>query len=239
MTNLKRSAKVNARMLTATGTPVTTVLIALNAVIFVLTDVVRSLNSTKLAVFASGGFGNPGVADGQYWRLLTAGFIHYGIIHIGMNMYALHGLGQSLERQLGSWRFAGVYFVGLFGGSLGALVFEPFAYTGGASGAVFGLFGCMAAALRQRGVSILKSPLGPTLVINFVLSVTIPGISVGGHFGGFVFGALAGAAVLHPRRRGRDANLDAASIVGLCVVAIILAILVAKSPINGTGLWSR
>ncbi len=239
MTNLKRSAKVNARMLTASAAPVTTVLIALNAVVFVLTDIVKSVDSTKLAVFASDTAANPGVADGQYWRLLTAGFIHYGIFHIGMNMYALHGLGNSLERQLGSWRFAGIYLVGLLGGSFGALLFEPFGYTGGASGAVFGLFGCLAAALRQRGVSILKSPLGPVLIINFVLSVAIPGISVGGHLGGFIFGGVAGGAILHPRRRGRDASLDAATIVGLSLLAIVLAIVVAKSPVNGTGLWHR
>ena len=82
------------------------------------------------------------------------------------------------------------------------MLLDPRNLSGGASGAVFGLFGALAVALRARGISVMKSPLGPTLLINFVLTFAIPGISKGGHIGGFIFGAIAGYITLRPNKRG-------------------------------------
>ena len=215
--------------------PVTKVLIALNAMVFVLGQGGQAwFKNEKL------GLVGPWVAGGDWWRIVTAGFIHFGILHIAFNMYALYSLGNAMENQLGSMRFLGVYVVALLGGSLGALAFEPNGLVGGASGAVFGLFGALAVAMRQRGISVMKSSLGPTLLINFVITFAIPGIAVGGHIGGFLFGGLAGGAMLNPRRRGRNAAQDAAVLVLLGVVAVAGALYLAKHPLNGgRGLWPR
>jgi len=135
----------------------------------------------------------PAIAGGQWWRLITAGFLHFGPLHIGFNMLALWVIGKDFERVLGRARFLAVYLVGLLGGSASAFVFGvPGAQVAGASGAVFGLMGGLAVLLRR-----LRLPPGPAvsmIVINLVISFVVPGISVLGHLGGLVVGALATAA---------------------------------------------
>ena len=227
--------KRKVRTVTTTLFPATKVLIALNAVVFVLSQ-------AKLQAFDNAHLGIAAffIERGDWWRIVTSGFAHVNLIHIGFNMYALYALGQAMERQLGSARFLGVYGVSLLGGSLGAILFEPNALAVGASGAVFGLFGAMAMAMRQRGMSVMKSPLGPTLLINFVLTFAIPGIAIGGHIGGFIFGGLAGGALLNPRKLSDTKKQDAAVLAGLAVLAVVLTLYFAKHGVNGgRGLWPR
>lgn len=133
-----------------------------------------------------------GVADGGWWRLVTSGFLHYGIFHLFMNMYVLWTIGPALERDLGRVRFGLVYLAGLLGGAAGALVLSPNALTAGASGAIFGLFGAYAAGLHRRGINPLRTGIGMTLMLNVAITFAIPGISIGGHLGGLVAGALCG-----------------------------------------------
>jgi membrane associated rhomboid family serine protease len=235
---VKRTGKVTARQFKAMDLPVTRSLIALNAAVFVLTNLMQRYDNYDLAVFAAGADGRGGVANGEWWRLITSGFIHFGIVHIGFNMFALWQLGRVLEPALGRWRYIGLYVVSLLGGAFGALLFQPFGYTGGASGAVFGLAGAATVALRQRGVPF-NNTWGPMLLINMVLSLSIRGISLGGHLGGLVFGVIIGAVLMNPKRRGKAANQDLALLLFLGALAVGLAVLVAKSPINGDGLWPR
>ena len=227
--------KRQVRSFTRSATPVTFALMAVNIAVFVLGQAKLTLfTNDKLALYS------PYVANGDWWRIVTSGFAHAGLLHIAFNMYALYALGQAMERQLGSARFLGVYGVALLGGSLGVIVLQPLAASVGASGAVFGLFGAMAVAMRQRGISVLRSPLGPTLVINFVLTFSIPSISVGGHIGGFLLGGVAGGLLLNPRRQSRDDRRDAAMLLGLAVVVFVLCLVVAQHPFNGgRGLWPR
>lgn len=133
-------------------------------------------------------------ADFPWYRLLTSGFIHFGIIHLLFNMFLLFQLGNMLEPMLGRVRFALVYFAGLFGGSLGILLLQPAGLHGGASGAVFGLIGAAAVGLMRRGINPLSTSIGSLLMINLFITFVIPGISIGGHVGGLVGGGLAGAA---------------------------------------------
>ncbi len=235
---VKRSGTVTARQIKGMDLPVTRALIALNAAVFVLTNLVNRYSNADLAIFATGPDGRGGVANGEWWRLVTSGFIHFGIIHIGFNMFALWQLGRVLEPALGRWRYIGLYGVSLLGGGFGALLFQPFGYTGGASGAVFGLAGAATVALRQRGVPF-NNTWGPMLLINLVISFSIPGISIGGHLGGLVFGGVAGAVLMHPKRRGKDSRQDIVLLLAMGALAVVLAILVAKSPVNGDGLWHR
>lgn len=138
---------------------------------------------------------------GEYYRIITSGFLHFNVLHIGMNMFLLWQLGQLLEPAMGRIRFTLLYFICMVGGAIGALVLEPNALVGGASGAVFGLMAAAAVGLHQRGINPMRTGIGTTLILNLVITFTIPGISVGGHLGGALTGAAVGYALLKPRWR--------------------------------------
>ena len=145
----------------------------------------------------------PGIPDGlpgQWYRLVSSGFLHYGILHLAFNMYALYMLGQTLEPMLGRLRFGMVYFACLLGGSAGALLLQPHGLHGGASGAVFGLFGLIIVGYLQRGINPLTTSLGGVLIINVLLSFR-GGISFGGHLGGAVAGMICGFVMMAPAQR--------------------------------------
>ncbi len=142
-----------------------------------------------------------GVAHGEWWRLLTSGFLHENIIHIGSNMLVLYLVGRLLEPAIGSLKFAVIYFVSLLAGSFGALLLSPHTFTVGASGAIFGIAGAAAVEMRARRVPIMQSGIGGLILINLALSFTISGISIGGHIGGLIGGALAAVAIQIGERR--------------------------------------
>jgi membrane associated rhomboid family serine protease len=160
-------------------------------------------------VFLPGGAGlDPtvgGVALGEWWRVVTGGFLHGNMVHLGMNMFVLWLFGQMLERTIGHLRFALVYGVGLVAGSFGALLLEPFVPTVGASGAIYGLFGLLLVLQRRTGVDPWSSGIVPLLGINLLLTFAIPGISIGGHLGGLAGGVLAALVVLESMKRNQPA----------------------------------
>ena len=145
------------------------------------------------------------IAHHEYWRLVTAGFLHSGFFHLLFNMFALYVLGSLLEPAIGRLRFGLVYFVSLLSGSFGALLLQPDSPTVGASGAIFGLMAAAVLVMRNAGVSPLESGLGVWLVLNLVFTFTFPNISIGGHLGGLVGGALAGLFLYDLRDRLRVA----------------------------------
>ena len=133
-----------------------------------------------------------GVDDGGWWRIVTSGFLHFGIMHILLNMYALYLFGPMLERMLGYARFIAMYATCLVTGSLFVYLFaEPGTITAGASGAIFGLLGCTLVLFLKFGYDV-RFLLG-LLAINGVITVVFGGISWQAHLGGFVAGALTGA----------------------------------------------
>ena len=181
------------------------------------------LGSSELAPFAG-----QGVAHGQWWRILSGGFLHENLIHIGFNMYVLYVLGQMLEPALGSVKFAVVYGVSLLTGSLGALLVSPHSLTVGASGAVFGLMGATAMEMRARQIPVMQSGVGGLILINLIISFTIPGISWGGHIGGLIGGALAmGVISLGDRHRAQALAMAGCALIA--VGAASGAIAAAKS----------
>ncbi len=175
-----------------------------------------------------GGFPDLGVAHGQWWRILSSGFLHESIIHIGFNMYVLYVLGQMLEPALGRLRFGTVYGVSLLTGSFGALLVTPHSVTVGASGAVFGLMGAAALEMRARQIPIMQSGVGGLILINLVISFTLPGISWGGHLGGLIGGALT-ALVIQLGGRYRSQALALAGCAAIAAAAFAGSILIAKS----------
>ena len=169
----------------------------------------------------------PAVADGEWWRLVTSGFLHFGLLHVGFNMLLLHMLGSALEPALGRVRFVTLYFTALLGGSFGALLLQPDALTAGASGAVFGLMGATVVGMRQRGVAVMDSGVGGLLLVNLVLTFLVPGISIGGHVGGLVAGTLAGALLFATDRPASARTLGVLGTITLAAVAVTGAIAVA------------
>jgi membrane associated rhomboid family serine protease len=158
-----------------------------------------------------------GLAEGEWWRLVTAGFIHAGLFHLGMNMLLLWWFGAPLEQGLGRARFLSIYAVSLLAGSAGALLFAPQSPTVGASGAVFGLFGAAFVLERQAGVT--RGPAFTVIVLNLLLSFVIPNISIGGHIGGLVGGGLCMLALT---RFGRaHAAYGRPGLVGLTGVLLV------------------
>jgi membrane associated rhomboid family serine protease len=144
------------------------------------------------SVFAKAALSGPAVANGDYWRVITSGFMHYSPWHLLFNMYALYILGTLLEPAIGRLRFALIYLVALIAGSVGALIVTPDALTAGASGAVFGLMGATILVMRSRGISALQSGLGIWLLLNLAITFTVSNISIGGHIGGLIGGTVAG-----------------------------------------------
>jgi membrane associated rhomboid family serine protease len=167
------------------------------------------------------------VGEGEVWRLVTAGFLHAGLLHLLFNMYALYILGSMLEPGIGRVRFALIYFVSLLAGSFGALLLQETGYTVGASGAIFGLMGGAVVILRNRGIDPMESGLGLWIGLNLLITFTIPGISIGGHIGGLVGGALVAAVLYDGVERLRipaTAATFIAGAIGVLSVAGALAV---------------
>jgi membrane associated rhomboid family serine protease len=224
------------RMRTMARTPrVTYGLIAINVVAFLLERGQFAVGGGELhgEVVEKGWLARYPIAhEHEYWRLVTSGFLHAGLLHILFNMYLLYVLGLMLEPALGSVKFAAIYLTSLLAGSFGALLATS-APSLGASGAVFGLMGAAAVELRARRVSVMESGIGVLIVVNLALSFTVTGISVGAHIGGLIGGTLAALAIRAADDRHRSA-LGLAACVALSVVAAAGSLLVASA--TGAGI---
>jgi membrane associated rhomboid family serine protease len=179
-------------------------------------------------VTAEGALQGNAVADGEWWRLVTSGFIHAGVFHLFLNMFILYILGGLLEPAMGQLRLGLVYLVALLSGSFGALLLtSPGGLTVGASGAVFGLMGAAFVLMRARGVNPMESGIGTLILLNLMITFLVPGISIGGHLGGLVGGGLAAFALFDLPGRVRmpaSAATALAAAVGVIAVAGSIAI---------------
>ncbi len=218
---------------------VTYVLIGINVLLFLGSGGGGSIvtgSGGSSQVFQDLALWGPAIDLGHdYWRLITAGFLHSGLLHIGFNMYILYWLGTMLEPSLGHVRFIALYFASLLAGSFGALLLSPNAVTVGASGAVFGLMGAAFVMQRARGIDPMQSGIGPVILFNLALSFLIPNISIGGHLGGLVGGAAAAFAMerLASRRPGIAAPVAACVVVGAIAVVAAIAVSGRNSPFAG------
>jgi membrane associated rhomboid family serine protease len=211
---------------------VTEILIAINVLVFLA----ETATGAPLGgggggtIFNKGFLYGPYIAQNhEYWRLVTSGFLHDGLLHILFNMVFLYFMGQMLEPAIGRLNFAVVYAVSLLSGSFGALLFQPGIPTVGASTACFGVLGALMVVARYRGISIWQSGLGLTLLINIVFSLSVANISIGGHIGGFIGGLITGWLIveLDERRRMRAAALAGCALVA--ILSVVAAIAVAGS----------
>jgi membrane associated rhomboid family serine protease len=208
-------------------------LIGINVAVYVAELVqgggVYGVNST---IYQNGYLRAAEVAQGDWWRLMTAAFLHYGMFHLLLNMLGLYWFGSLLERRIGSGRFLLLYIVSGLAGSAGALVVSPTNATVGASGAIFGILGAGLVLEQQRDYVFGGSALG-VIVANLVLTFAWSGnISVGGHIGGLIGGAAATLALSRFGRGhaayGRAGLLGIAGIVAVGIVSIAVAYWKAK-----------
>ena len=205
------------RIQVATAGPVVTyILLAANVVAFLVAPP-GSLRQSDYWLLA-------GAIDinGEWWRLVTGGFLHGSFMHIAFNMFALYRIGPAVEQSMGWVRFLGVYAIGLLGGSFLALVLEPGTPVVGASGALFGLFGALWVLYQRRGINPWSTGIGGLIVINLLITFTVPVISVGGHVGGLLAGGAA-AFVLAPERTGWRSSTPIAVAIGIVGVAAMFA----------------
>jgi membrane associated rhomboid family serine protease len=223
----------------SSGASVTQALIAINVIVFVAETATGSSlggvggSGTLGTLYQKGALFGPYISDlHQYYRLLTYGFLHDGILHIAFNMWFLFILGPMLETAIGRVNFVVVYFVSLLAGSFGALLLTPLAGTVGASGGLFGVLGALMVVAYYRGISVWQSGLALTLIINIVFSLTLAGISIGGHLGGFVGGAICGWLIV---QLGERRNMQSVAIAG-CLVVGVISVLAAIAVAGSHGL---
>lgn len=212
--------------------PATFILIALNAAAF-LAEIATGGGGLRVGasslVLDFGLFG-PLVNEGEWYRLVTSGFLHASLLHIGFNMFALFFLGRILEPSIGTPRFLAVYVASLLGGAFGALLLDPNALTIGASGAIFGIFGATFVIARWRGFDAVASSIGIVLLINLAFSFGAANISLGGHLGGLAAGLICGGAVIAGDRGAfgdRHVAAEIAVMVGVAIFALIAALAIA------------
>ncbi|MGQ4418358.1 rhomboid family intramembrane serine protease [Streptomyces sp. SAS_269] len=163
-----------------------------------------------------------GVAEGQYYRLLTSMFLHGGYVHILFNMLSLWWIGGPLEAALGRARYLALYFVsGLAGSALSYLIAAPNQPSLGASGAIFGLFGATAVLMRRLNYDM--RPVIALLVINLIITFGWGGIAWQAHIGGLVAGVVTGYAMVHaPRERRSLIQYGTCALVLAVVVVLVL-----------------
>jgi len=152
-----------------------------------------------------------GIADGEYYRLFTAMFMHIGFLHLAVNMWTLWVIGRPLEAMFGRWRFLAIYLVCGLGGNVAVYAIPPGQPSAGASTAIFGLFGVFVFVLRRMNRSL--NAIIPTIILNLILTFSIPQISKWGHVGGLVTGLIVGYGVTHIPQQRRT-QIQAAVLAG-------------------------
>ncbi len=203
---------------------VSIVLIGINLLAFLLTAVQAqsAMDLSDSAAYQHGALLPIEVASGEYWRLLTAGFLHANLIHIATNMISLYILGIPLERILGRGRFLLIYLLSLLGGSISVMLFSGlFTPTIGASGAIYGLMGALLVTFKRLNYEL--RPLLIVLALNVYVTFQFAGISWQGHLGGLVVGAIVGASMVFPPKETRQ-QWQWGTAIGVLVVCAALLI---------------
>ncbi|HET9877485.1 MAG TPA: rhomboid family intramembrane serine protease [Mycobacterium sp.] len=197
------------------GTPVLSYgLIALNVAVFVVQQLSGGL-SRELVLWS------PAVADGQLYRLVTSAFMHYGLLHLLVNMWALYVVGPALETVLGRLRFGALYGLSALGGSVAVFLLAPLnSATAGASGAVFGLFGATFVVAKRLRLNV--GWVAAVIVINLAFTFSVPHISWQGHVGGLITGTLVALVYVYAPRGRRDLVQAAVTIAVLVLFAALI-----------------
>jgi membrane associated rhomboid family serine protease len=204
--------------------PATFVLIGVNAAVFLVEIAAGAggLSGSGSTVIDDLGLRGTSVAGGEWYRIVTGGFLHAGLIHIAFNMVALYFLGRLLEPAIGTLRFSFLYAASLFAGSFGALLLtSPGAVTVGASGAIFGVFGAAFVIARNRGLDSIASTIGVILLFNLAYTFGNSDISLGGHLGGLVGGVICSLVIVAGERGMLGPRRLPAELIAMTAVAVL------------------
>ena len=207
---------------------VTSAILAVNIGVFVLDAILRATGSAE-TLLDLGAMVPLLVADGEWWRLLTAIFLHIGILHLAFNSLALLVFGGLIEEAFGPVRMVALYFVTGFAASVASFTFgSPLVAAAGASGAIFGMLGAwLAFNLRRRSLSLARSNVQSALFligINLVFGFTVPGIDNLAHIGGLVSGIAAGFVAEGIGRRGVRRASQLGGLALIAAIALVLAV---------------
>jgi membrane associated rhomboid family serine protease len=210
------------------GALVTKILIGINVLVFLINLAQgSSLGQVRGSLFEKGAlYIHGGLDQGEWWRLITAAFLHGNLIHIALNMIVLWFVGAPVEMAIGRGRFLALYLISGLAGSAGALIFSPDAVTVGASGAIFGILGAALVLEFQRNYVLGGQALG-LIVINLVLTFAVPNISRGGHIGGLIGGALCMLAMSRFGRThaiyGKPGLVGVLGMITVAVASLVIA----------------
>jgi membrane associated rhomboid family serine protease len=211
------------------GALVTKALIAINVLVFLINLAQgSSLSRVSGSLFEKWALFIPGGLDqGEWWRLITAVFLHANLFHLGLNMIMLWIVGAAIEEAIGRGRFIALYLVSGLAGSAGALLFSPDAVTVGASGAIFGILGAALVLESQRNYVLGGQAFG-LIAINLIITFAYRhNISVGGHLGGLAAGALCMLALSRFGRThaiyGRPGVAGVAGLLAVGVAALLVS----------------
>ncbi len=206
-----------------TAAPATFVLIGLNVLAFLaeIGSGTGGLSESSGSVVNDFALRGASVAEGEWYRLVTGGFLHAGFGHIALNMLALYFLGRLLEPAIGTPRFVFLYAASLLAGSFGAILLtDPGQITVGASGAIFGIFGATFVIAGARGLRDVATQLGILLAINLAFTFSAARISVGGHLGGLVCGLVCGLIIVIGERGRLGPNRLAVELIAMGAIAV-------------------
>jgi membrane associated rhomboid family serine protease len=210
------------------GALVTKILIGINVLVFLINLAQgSSLTQVSGSLFVKGALYVPGGLDqGEWYRLITAAFLHASMIHLLFNMLVLWFIGAPVEQAIGRGRFLAIYIVSGLAGSAGAIIFSPNVVTVGASGAIFGILGAALVLEGQKNYVLGGQALG-LIAVNLIFTFAIPNISIGGHIGGLIGGALSMLAFSRLGRThaiyGRPGLLGIAGVVAVGVASVLVA----------------
>jgi membrane associated rhomboid family serine protease len=227
-----RPRTVAGGVVTANPRLVTLTLIGINIAVFLAVQVYGDSLIQDLILFGGWPPGHPvtGVAEGQYYRLLTTVFLHQQLMHIGFNMLSLWWVGPGLEAALGRARYLALYLISGIGGSaLSFLLASPYSASLGASGAIFGLLGATFVLMRRLRYDL--RPIIAIIVLNLIFTFSQPEIDWRAHVGGLVTGAVIAYGMVHAPRRHR-ALVQWGTCAAMCVV-IAGVVIAGTLRING------
>jgi membrane associated rhomboid family serine protease len=237
-TRVVRNPTGTPTALAAGGFPATVVLIAINVIVYLI-EVVHGSGGLSIGIgtaYDLGALWGPAVhVEGEWWRTITSGFVHFSILHIGFNMYLLFILGRLLEPSIGTVRFVTLYFASLLAGSFGALLLTPDSVSAGASGAIFGVIGATFVIARGRKLDAIAGQIGILIILNLVFTFADTGVSLGAHGGGLIAGVLCGLLIVagEQGRYGRNLTrekrtaIEVAAMSALGIASFILALAAA------------
>ena len=223
--------------LSPTSFPVTVALIAASVLVFAIMVLrgVSAFDPTPQQAISFGADFGPLTLNGQWWRLVSSMFVHFGLIHLGLNMWCLWNLGRAAERLLGRFSYLLAYLVSGMFGSIASVFWHPLAAGAGASGAIFGLAGVLVSFVYLKKTpahlqinSKMLGSLGTFIAYNLVFGAAIPGISNAAHIGGLVMGLAVGALLPSASASKSSRRTRLSLVVALSAIILLASAVVTK-----------